>query len=215
MPDLNMHKIDFKGNIIKEWLPWLRDSTGADEPFGIDTDGDRLWISYGEIGTKINIYEYNKKNQLLYSFTIGSKDQGVTTDRCNLWIGRTSADVTNITKRNLQIRNLAVNMDMRALTMDGMNLLGGEGLAGGSPFIDVNDTRGGTLKNTLTTSENAVGVHSLGNRLLVANPTALTIDYYDRKGNLVKTISPSFSTSTEIRDLCQDEEFIWVIAFKP
>jgi hypothetical protein len=211
MPDTNLHKIDSKGNVIKEWLPLIRLTDAADTPYGIESDYRSLWVLWGNAKTKVFIQQFDKKGNLIAQTDSGNtKNQGITTDRRALILSRAGPANPAVTKTALVISGPVPTNTLGPLTFDGRGVVGGKV---GAAKLNLTTNKQAVLVEEVNASVSKSGVHSLGDRYYTTDPTSTVVYIHDKKGNLVKSFTPSYSTSTKIVDVVQDEDYFWMLGY--
>lgn len=208
--DLNLHKIDLKGNLIVEYIGIVNTAANS-RPFGIETDGNYFWITYGETSVVMDVYVINKKGQVVKSFTApGVKTLGVTTNGKDLIFSDTASNFNVTDKVGNQVKSITLaGAAPLACSFTGQDILCCDSV-GAKVYLVDQKTK--TTKKTIPIATVVTGICALHDRFAVIDATKMT--YYTYKGNVIKgsIALPTAGGIYVFQDLCHDRDFLWLIS---
>ncbi len=214
MSDCSLHKFDSKGNLIKEWVSLIK-KTVNDLPYGIETDRNYIYITYGDHSVpNVAIYKYDKKAQLIKIIAAPSSSNTtcITTNGKHLILSRSTAALDTADKKGNVIRSaVATTNTATALSFNGTDILS---TRSGSANVDVLDAKSYQVKKTIAIGAGATGICALTDRFIVITNSGSTMDYYSYKGNLIKSVAlPTAGATIIYRDIAQDKDYLWLISY--
>ena len=215
MANANLHKFDSKGNLIVEQINIIRSSSGSEFPYGIETDHNHFYITYGDpVFNNVSVYVFDKKFRLVKSFPAPDpkRTQGITTNGKDLIQSQIVAAFDTTDKSGNKIRNaVSVTNISYALSFNGVDIVAARAA---SVNVDIREAKSFNVKRTIALGNIASGICALEDRLIIIPNTGDRMDYYDYKGNLIKSIAlPTLAGTIAYRDLCQDKDYLWIISY--
>lgn len=206
MPDLNLHKFDQRGQLVKQWVPLIT-GVANELPGDITTDKESLWITrYDAIAANAQLIQITKRGTIRKSHALAdSGSRGVTTDRSALAIS-TSTGIYTLNKTNTQVR-AKVGANYEWLSESASDLFG---CVSGTNQIAVMDPRTGTIRYTFGTSAIPVGVTATETHIVTIEAAYLM--YYDMRGVLRKSYALPNPTAYRYVGVVDDDSYLWILS---